>query len=134
MLSIQAFRIRNLALRLKQKKTIQSIFIRNDKVSVRLPGQKRYDPVGDCNKLLRLVGTIFFSRLSCVDVLVRVESAEAKIFVKIRSHQNLFFCLVLRFMKLIFCGLTRTACIALDSTLFLNYSDEEQKVVIIDKS
>lgn len=57
MLSIHAFRIRNLALRLKQKKTIQSIFIRNDKVSVRLPGQKRYDPVGDCNELLRLVGT-----------------------------------------------------------------------------
>lgn len=54
MLSVQAFRIRNLALRLKQKKIIQSIFVRNDKVSVRLPGQKRYIPVEDCSELIKL--------------------------------------------------------------------------------
>lgn len=57
MLSIPAFRIRNLALRLKQRKAIQSIFVRNDKISVRLPGQKRYVPVGSCDELLKLTGS-----------------------------------------------------------------------------
>lgn len=72
MLSIQIFRIRNLALRLKQKKAIQSVFIRNDKVSVRLPGQKRYVPVENCNELLKLAGagvcmdesSVFFDAMS----------------------------------------------------------------------
>lgn len=53
-LSIQSFRIRNLALRLKHKKLIDSVFVRNDSVSVRLPQQKKYIPISDSNHLLRL--------------------------------------------------------------------------------
>lgn len=56
-LSIQSFRIRNLALRLKQRKLIDSVFIRNDSVSVRLPNQKRYTPISDINQLLQLTAT-----------------------------------------------------------------------------
>lgn len=53
-LSIQSFRIRNLALRLKQQKLVESFFVRNDSVSVRLPGQKKYVPISDSNQLLQL--------------------------------------------------------------------------------
>lgn len=55
MLSIQTFRIRNHALRLKLKGAVQSVFVRNDKVSIKLPGQKRYLPVDDSDSLLKLV-------------------------------------------------------------------------------
>lgn len=55
MLSIKSFRVRNLALRLKQQKLIQSVFVKNDHISVRLPNQKKYIPVDDSNELIKLV-------------------------------------------------------------------------------
>lgn len=56
-LSIQSFRLRNLALRLKQKKLIDSVFIRNDSIAIRLPHQKTYIPVQDPEHLLQLTQT-----------------------------------------------------------------------------
>lgn len=53
-LSLNTFRIRNLALRLKQQKLVESVFVRNDRVSVRLPGQKRYCPVHDTEHLTQI--------------------------------------------------------------------------------
>lgn len=55
-MSINSFRVRNLALRLKQRKQVKSVFVRNDAVSVLLPGQKRYVPVETTERLLELVG------------------------------------------------------------------------------
>lgn len=54
-LSMRAFRTRNYALRLKQQKLLKSVFIRNDRVSVLFPGQKRYVSIDDCNHLRELV-------------------------------------------------------------------------------
>lgn len=53
-LSIESFRIRNLAIRLKQNKLVDSVFVRNDNVSIRLPNQKKYLPIRDTNHLLQL--------------------------------------------------------------------------------
>lgn len=53
-LPVATFRIRNLALRLKHKKRLQSVFIRNGSVSIRLPNQRRYTPVKDIEHLLEL--------------------------------------------------------------------------------
>lgn len=53
-LSVQSFRIRNLALRLKQRQLVESVYVRNDSVSVRLPHQKRYTPITDTTQLLQL--------------------------------------------------------------------------------
>lgn len=72
MLSVQAFRIRNLALRLKLRKLIRSVFVRNDNISVLLPGHKRYTAVDSTEHLLDLVGpnpeaddsSVFFDALS----------------------------------------------------------------------
>lgn len=71
MLSVPAFRIRNLALRLKQKKLVQSVFVRNDHVSVLIPGQTRYTAVASVNHLLELTkrdsadeSSVFFDALS----------------------------------------------------------------------
>lgn len=55
-MSVNSFRIRNLALRLKQRKQVKSVFVRNDKVSVQLPGQKQYVPVDTLAQLLELAG------------------------------------------------------------------------------
>lgn len=54
-LSISSFRARNLALRMKQKKLVRSVFVRHDSVSVLLPGNQRYTPVKDSQHLLELV-------------------------------------------------------------------------------
>lgn len=56
MLSMDTFRIRNLALRLKQRKQVQSVFVKNDNISIRLPNQERYTPVTSIQQLLELVG------------------------------------------------------------------------------
>lgn len=48
------FRIRNLALRMKHRKLIQSVFVRNGSVSVRLPNQPRYTEVKDVDHLIEL--------------------------------------------------------------------------------
>lgn len=55
MMSLHTFRTRNLALRLKLKEDIKSVFVRNDNVSVKLPGKDRYVPVTDSNALIKLV-------------------------------------------------------------------------------
>lgn len=55
MLSIGSFRIRNLALRMKQNDLVESVYVQNDSVSVRLPGQKKYIPIEDISQLLGLV-------------------------------------------------------------------------------
>lgn len=55
MLSVNSFRIRNLALRMKQKKLVESVYVRNDSISVRLPGQKKYTPIEDTDHLLGLL-------------------------------------------------------------------------------
>lgn len=55
-LSIKTFRIRNLALRLKIKHQLSSVYVKNDRVSVKLPGHTRYTPVDDIQHLLTLVG------------------------------------------------------------------------------
>lgn len=55
-LSIQTFRIRNLALRMKIKRQLSSVYVKNDRVSVKLPGQMRYTPIKDTHHLLSLVG------------------------------------------------------------------------------
>lgn len=54
-LSLSSFRTRNLALRMKQKKLVLSVFVRHDSVSVLLPGSQRYTPVKDFQHLLELV-------------------------------------------------------------------------------
>lgn len=72
MLSVHAFRIRNLALRLKQRKVIQSVFVRNDNISVLLPGHQRYTAVDSTEHLLELTrhnretddSSLFFDALS----------------------------------------------------------------------
>lgn len=53
-LSINTFRIRNLAIRLKHKKLIQSVYVRNDSVSVLLTGHKRYMRVSSIEELLEM--------------------------------------------------------------------------------
>lgn len=74
-LSPQTFRIRNLAIRLKQNKSIRSVFVRNDSVSVLLPDHKRYTPIASTAQLLELVeqkvtqsahdsSSVFFDALS----------------------------------------------------------------------
>lgn len=55
MLSVKSFRVRNLALRMKQKKLIQSVYVRNDSISIRLPCQKKYIPIEDTGHLLKLM-------------------------------------------------------------------------------
>lgn len=71
MLSIKSFRIRNLAMRLKQKGAVQSVFIRNDRVSVKLTGQTSYVPVENSSELLKLIepdvlgeSSVFFDAVS----------------------------------------------------------------------
>lgn len=56
-LSIDVFRTRNLALRLKQRGVLQSVYVRNNSVSVRIPGQKHYIRVEDSAHLLLLTDT-----------------------------------------------------------------------------
>lgn len=71
-LSINSFRIRNQALRLKQHGVVRSVFVRNDRVSVLLPGQARYIPVNSIAHLQELVSSesssdsssLFFDALS----------------------------------------------------------------------
>lgn len=58
MLSVNTFRLRNLALRLKQNKAVKSVFIRNDRVSVLLPGQKRYIPIETADQLCELTNVL----------------------------------------------------------------------------
>ena len=53
-LPIDSFRIRNLALRLKLSGLIDSVFVRNGHISVRLPYKKEYTAVVDTNHLLEL--------------------------------------------------------------------------------
>lgn len=55
-LSLPTFRLRNLALRLKQRKLIKSVFIRSDTVSVRIGNHPKYFPVKNVNHLLELAG------------------------------------------------------------------------------
>lgn len=55
-LSINTFRLRNFALRLKQRNLVKSVFVRNDKLSVLLPGQKRYVPIETVVQLGELTG------------------------------------------------------------------------------
>lgn len=57
-LSVPTFKIRNLALRLKHRKLIASVFVRNDSVSVRLPNQKRYISITSCDQLVELTNPI----------------------------------------------------------------------------
>lgn len=57
-LSLNTFRIRNYALRLKNTKIVKSVFIKNDRVSVLLPGQKRYLPVESMDQLHELAGNV----------------------------------------------------------------------------
>lgn len=57
-LSANSFRLRNYALRLKQNKQVRSVFIRNDKVSVLLPGQQRYVPVTTIDQLQELATNV----------------------------------------------------------------------------
>ncbi|KAL9694086.1 hypothetical protein quinque_013371 [Culex quinquefasciatus] len=47
-------RLRNFALRLKQNKAVKSIFVRNDRISVLLPGQQRYIPIETADQLCEL--------------------------------------------------------------------------------
>lgn len=56
-LSLPTFRIRNLSLRLKHRKVIKSIFIRNDTVSVLLHGQQDYTLVSSIPELLELTSS-----------------------------------------------------------------------------
>lgn len=67
-LSPNTFRIRNLALRLKQQKLVKSVFIRNDSLSILLPNAERYVPVNSTDHLLQLVKTedssVFFDAIS----------------------------------------------------------------------
>lgn len=53
-LPITTFRVRNLALRLKQKKLVKSVFVRNGTVSVLLPNQTRYTQVKDIAHLTEI--------------------------------------------------------------------------------
>lgn len=53
-LPVTTFRIRNLALRLKHRKLVQSVFVRNGSVSVLLPNQPRYTQVKDIDHLIEL--------------------------------------------------------------------------------
>lgn len=55
-LTLPAFRLRNLALRMKQRKLIKSVFIRNDTVSVRIANEPKYTLVNDIHHLLELTG------------------------------------------------------------------------------
>lgn len=73
MLSVQTFRTRNLALRLKQRKVIKSVFVRNDRIAILLPGKERYTPVESSSHLLELTdstrceqedSSVFFDALS----------------------------------------------------------------------
>lgn len=57
-LSIDAFRIRNLALRLKHRGVLKSVYVRNNKVSVQISGQKQYHRVEDTNHLVRLTDSL----------------------------------------------------------------------------
>lgn len=57
-LSIDVFRTRNLALRLKLRGLLQSVYVRNNTVSVRIAGQKRYVRVESTDHLLQLTGTL----------------------------------------------------------------------------
>lgn len=57
-LSLSTFRIRNLSLRLKQRKIVKSVFIRNDTVSVLLYGQEDYTLVSSINELLELTNSV----------------------------------------------------------------------------
>lgn len=69
-LSLHTFRIRNLALRLKQQKLVKSVFVRNDAISVLLPNEKKYVPVDSTDQLIRLSGSspndscVFFDAVS----------------------------------------------------------------------
>lgn len=69
-LSINTFRIRNYALRLKQRGQARSVFVKNDRVSVLLPGQQRYTPVISIEQLQELTGSttedssLFYDALS----------------------------------------------------------------------
>lgn len=56
-LSVNTFRIRNLAIRFKQQGLVKSVFLRNDRVSVLLPGQRRYVPVETTAQLQEMTGT-----------------------------------------------------------------------------
>lgn len=66
------FRVRNFALRLKQNKKVSSVFVKNDRVSVLIPGRKRYVPVENVDELRELVNpgsrsedsSVFFDALS----------------------------------------------------------------------
>lgn len=64
-LSVESFRIRNLALRLKHKKLVDSVFVRNDTVSVKLSNHERYTLITSSEHLLKLV-----SPTPCEDVIV----------------------------------------------------------------
>ena len=81
-LSTNSFRIRNYALRLKQSKFLQSVFVRSDRISVLLPGQKRYLPIESMEQLHRLTGnandissssSVFFDAMS-VDISATASS------------------------------------------------------------
>lgn len=74
MLSIDSFRIRNLALRMKQNKLVESVYVRNDSVSVRLPGHQKYTLVDDATHLLALVNA--GSSINESSVFFDAESAE----------------------------------------------------------
>lgn len=66
-LSLHSFRIRNLALRLKHRKLVDSVFVRNDSVSVRLPNHKRYTVVSSSDHLLELTGRNTIGEVAAVD-------------------------------------------------------------------
>lgn len=57
MLSVDSFRVRNFALRLKQRKHVESVYVKNDHISVRLPGHERYTPVSSIKQLLELISS-----------------------------------------------------------------------------
>lgn len=69
-LSINTFRIRNHALRLKQRGLARSVFVRNDSVSVLFPGQQRYTPISTIQQLQELTSSaaedssLFYDALS----------------------------------------------------------------------
>lgn len=69
-LSLNTFRIRNLALRLKQQNIVKSVFVRNDAVSILLPEGTKYTPIANVEQLVRLVGSssdnssVFFDAVS----------------------------------------------------------------------
>lgn len=56
MLSLESFRTRNFALRMKQRKLVQSVYVKNDSVSVRLPGHTKYILIEDTGHLVGLLG------------------------------------------------------------------------------